>query len=642
MNLRGAGLATFIFALFSLLILQFYKIQVIEGDKWEKKAFAQHRVVVSMPARRGLFFGTSAQRPDSFKPLVVDVPKYHVYIDPDNIPVDVKSLMASGVNAFLEKDTQFIAEQFAKKSRSRRIASWVSRDQMVEIEGWWKGFAKQNKLASNALFFIQDWQRSYPYGSLLGQVLHTVRESKEPTGGLELMYNRILEGRDGKRILMRSPRHSLEIDQVAKEPRDGADVYLTIDPTCQAICEQEIAKAAQKVNAKGGWAIMLDPKSGEILALAQYPFFEPKYFSRYYNDSELTEHTKVKAIADCFEPGSTMKPITIAIALLANEELAKRGEKPLFDPEEKIRCDNGRVPGTIHTIRDVSSHKFLNMKLALLKSSNVYMGKLTERIVNRLGEDWYRDQLTHVFGFGSKTNIELPSEGIGMLPTPGKTYAGGQLQWSKPTPYTLAIGYNMLATSMQMARAYAIIANGGHDVHPTLIKRICHKDKELYQIDDRPTTKRKLPLALTSQLIDAMKLVTKPGGSGARADVAGYTEAGKSGTSEKIVDGGYSKKIHFASFLGFAPAKDARFVLFIGIDEPEYKFIPGYGKTHYGGKCAAPVFREIARRTLNYLGVPSDDPHGYPVGDPRYNPEKADSIAEVRELKSLYESWNQS
>ncbi|MCP5491479.1 MAG: penicillin-binding protein 2 [Chlamydiales bacterium] len=642
MNLRLAGLATFVFSLFSLLILQFYKIQVIEGEKWKTKALAQHRFAVSIPAKRGLFFATVAKKPNCYKPLVVDMPKYHVYIDPDNIPVTLKGAMAREVNAYLNKDMHFISEQFNKKSRSRRIASWVSRDEMVEIEGWWKGFARQNKLASNALFFIQDWQRSYPYGALLGQVLHTVRESKEPTGGLELTYNRVLEGKNGKRMLMRSPRHSLELDQVAQEPRDGADIYLTIDPTCQAICEQEIAKAVESVKAKGGWAIMLDPKSGEVMALAQYPFFEPKHFNRYYNDPELIEHTKVKAISDCFEPGSTMKPITIAIALLANEELIKRGEKPVFDPEEKIRCDDGRVPGTSHRIRDVSNHKFLNMKLALIKSSNVYMGKLTERIINRLGEKWYRDQLANVFGFGSKTNIELPSEAVGMLPMPGKTYSGGQLQWSKPTPYTLAIGYNMLATSMQMTRAYAIIANGGHAVEPTLVKRICQKDKELYHIDERSTLKRRLPLALTHQLIDAMKLVTKPGGSGARADVRGYTEAGKSGTSEKIVDGAYSKKVHFASFLGFAPAHDARFVLFVGIDEPEYRFIPGYGKTHYGGKCAAPAFCEIARRTLNYLGVPQDDPHGYPLGDPRYDPEKADSLVEVKELKALYELWNQS
>ena len=371
----------------------------------------------------------------------------------------------------------------------------------------------------------------------------------------------------------------------------------------------------------------MDPKTGHILALAQYPFFDPSAYSDYYNDKTLLEHTKVKAVTDCFEPGSTMKPITLALALLANAELERRGEKPLFSPDEKIRSDDGLIPGTRHRIRDVTRHKFLNMKLALVKSSNVYMGKMVERIVHRLGANWYRDQLEDVFGFGTKTHIQLPCEAFGMIPTPGKTYKGGQLQWSKPTPYTLAIGYNLLTTSLQMLRAYAIIANGGYDVTPTLIPN----PRESLQ---------KLPPSVCAQLIDAMKCVTKPGGSSARADVCGYTEAGKSGTSEKIINGTYSKKIHFSSFVGFAPAKDARFVLFVGIDEPEYKFIPGYGKTHYGGKCAAPVFREIARRALQHLGVPPDDPYGYPKGDPRSNPEKADSVAEVRRLKSLYEEWN--
>ncbi len=641
MNFRLAGLATAIFGMFSLLILQFYKIQVIEGDKWEKKALAQHRVLVSMPARRGLFYASSATR-DSSKPLVVDIPKYHIFIDPDNIPKPVRASMAQGVNTFLEKDPSFIATQFTKKSRSRRLASWVTRDEKTEIEAWWKKFAREHRLASNALFFIKDWQRSYPYGALLGQVLHTVRESKDPTGGLELTYDKILRGHAGKRVLMRSPRHALEIDQILAEPHDGADVYLTIDPTLQAICEQEIAKAAERVQAKGSWAVMLDPHTGEVLALAQYPFFEPARYNTYYNDPELTEHTKVKAITDCYEPGSTLKPITLALGLLANEELHRRGEKPLFDPLEKMRSDDGRVPGTRHRIRDVSNHKYLNMQMALVKSSNVYMGKLAQRIVDRLGDQWYRDQLEHVFGFSQRTQLELPSEAGGMLPTPGKMYASGHLQWSKPTPYTLAIGYNMLATSLQMARAYAIIANGGYDVQPTLVKSIRHEGETLYTREDRAKPQRKLPLHVCEELIAAMKLVTKPGGSSVRADVRGYTETGKSGTAEKIVNGAYSKKIHFSSFVGFAPAKDARFVLFIGIDEPEYRFIPGYGKTHYGGKCAAPVFREIARRSLQYLGVPPDDPHGYPVGDPRYDPEKADSMPEIKALQAQYESWNRS
>jgi len=141
-------------------------------------------------------------------------------------------------------------------------------------------------------------------------------------------------------------------------------------------------------------------------------------------------------------------------------------------------------------------------------------------------------------------------------------------------------------------------------------------------------------------LIYALKSVTKPGGAGARADIPGYTQAGKTGTTEKIVNGTYSKRHHFSSFIGFAPAHHPKFLLYVAIDEPEYRYLPGIGKTYFGGRCAAPTFKHIMERTFKYLGIPPDDPHGYPKDDPRYNMEKADWSAEVKILKELYSQWN--
>ena len=622
---RLSAVSAFLFLLFTLLILQFYKIQIIDGNKWVSKASSQHQFKVNIPAKRGIFYATAAlaDHPRPPKALVIDVAKFHIYIDPEVIPKHLADTIAAELTDRIEGSFANIRAQFDKRSRSRRIAKWVGRDRKTEIEGWWKGFAKAHNIPANAVYFVQDWQRSYPCGSLMGQLLHTVRENKAPTGGLELFFNTALSGKNGERVLMRSPRHALEADQTITEPIHGQDIYLTIDPTLQAIAEEEIAKSVERVHANSGWAIMMDPHNGEILALAQYPFFDPSNYSEYFNNADDIEHTKVRAITDCYEPGSTLKPITVIVALLANEELIRRGEKPLFSPDEKIRSDDGRVPGTSHTIRDVTTHKYLNMELAILKSSNVYLGVLTHRICERLGEQWYREQLEQIFGFSRKTGIELPSEARGMLPRPGRPK-----EWSKPTPYVLAIGYNLLVNSLQMTRAFAMIANGGYAVKPTLVQG----KKEI--------SERKFSQDICDQMIDTLKLVTKPGGSSVRADVRGYTEAGKSGSAEKIVDGVYSKNVHYSSFVGFAPAHNARFVLFIGIDEPENRYIPGYGRTHYGGKCAAPVFRNIATRALHYLGVPPDDPHGYPIGDPRYDPEKADSLQKVRALRALYDEWN--
>ena len=286
------------------------------------------------------------------------------------------------------------------------------------------------------------------------------------------------------------------------------------------------------------------------------------------------------------------------------------------------------------------------MYMAVQKSSNVYMAQVVDRVIGSLGNDWYRKQLVEIFGFGEKTGIELPAEAVGLVPTPGKCYPNGALEWSLPTPYSLSIGYNLLATSLQMLRAYAVFANGGYLPQPTLVRRVVAGNRVLLDNEKAPNSfPRVLDEALAKEVVRAMKFSTKPGGTGHLADVNGYTEAGKTGTAEKIIGGVYSKQKHISSFIGFAPAplkegNPARLVLIVSIDEPQVKITEGGAKNHMGGRCAAPVFKGIVERTLEYLGVTPDDPYGYPAGDPRYIAEKADWIKEVRELKLLYEQWN--
>jgi cell division protein FtsI (penicillin-binding protein 3) len=658
---RLVGISLFVFFLFSLLIVQYYKIQIIEGDKWTKHALEQHQLVVIEPFKRGLFYSNSsikAGHPDKPQPFVIDVPKYHLYIDPKALPEEVKGQIADQLIQLLRlnlPESDKLHLQFEKKSRSRKLVMWLSKTMRDEIAEWWLPFARSKKIARNALFFVQDYKRSYPFGKLLGQVLHTVREERDaktlqsiPTGGLELTFNQYLKGKEGKRVILRSPRHPLETGKVLYPPEDGADVYLTINHYLQAIAEEEIAKAVKKAHAKGGWAIIMEPRTGEIWALAQYPWFEPAQYAKYFNDDELKENTKVKAVTDPYEPGSTMKPLTLAVCLQANAELKKMGKPPIFSPQEKVNTSVGRFPGRSKPLYDPRPHHYLNMNMALHKSSNVYMAMMTYRAIEALGVEWYRNVLHSVFGFGIKTGIEIPSECAGLLPCPGKKHASGVLEWSGGTPCSLSFGYNILVNSLQMLRAYAIIANGGYDVRPTLVRKIVKKKsdgKEDVLLDNTQEErvaafKRLLDEDVVEELTNAMKFVTKPGGTSARADIYGYTEAGKTGTSEKVVNGGYSKKNHISTFVGFAPAKGAKFVVFIGIDEPEYKYIPGVGKNQMGGTCAAPVFREIGTRTLQFLGVEPDDPYGYPVGDPRRDPEKADWIKKTQELKALYDQWN--
>lgn len=660
-RLRLIGVALFVFLLFGLLVAQFYRIQILEGDKWTVEAARQHYFVVTEPYHRGIFYSNTSIKkghPSNPQPLVIDVQKFHLYVDPLSIPEENRNEISDALLRLIDpalKERKVLREQFDKHSRSRKLSMWLDADTKDLLLQWWLPYAREKNIPRNALFFISDYQRSYPFGKLLGQVLHTVQLNKDdktqgalPTGGLELYFQSYLEGRQGKRKLMRSPRNALEMGEVITMPQNGADIHLTINHYLQAIAEEEIEKGVKKAKGKSGWAVMMDPYTGDILAMAQYPFFYPPEYRNYFNDPLQVENTRLKALTDANEPGSIFKPFSVAIALMANEELRKKNEALLFDPEEKIGTANGVFPGRSKPIRDTRFHRYLNMYMALQKSSNIYMGRLIERVIARMGNGWYRNVLNQTFGFGKRTNVEYASETSGVLPTPGKMHPNGKLEWSVPTPFSIAMGHNIQVNSLQMVRAYAILANGGYLVQPTFIRKIEHTDEygKIHTLVDNtlPARLKSFPKVLDEKIIaevvKAMKYATKQKGGECHADIHGYTEAGKTSTAEKIVNGGYSKTQHFATFVGFAPVAKPAFVLLVSIDEPEYGFIPGIGKSHFGGTCAAPIFREIGKRTLEYLGISPDDPYGYPAGDPRYDPEKADWVPQTRQLQELYQTWN--
>jgi cell division protein FtsI (penicillin-binding protein 3) len=658
---RLLGLACFIFALFALLITRFYYIQVVEGERWVKEANRQHYFVVTEPFQRGTFYSnTSIKRshPEIPQKMVFDIEKFHLFVDPVSIPEAQRTIMIQKLGLFLGMSTDpeknKLSAQFSIKSRKRILARGLEKEKKEQILTWWNAHAKQERLPRNGLYFVADYQRSYPFGKLLGQVLHTVQTIKDektlqayPTGGLELSFHNYLKGKLGKRRLMRSPRNSFETGDVIIPPEHGADIYLTINHCLQAIAEEELAKGVKKVKAKSGWAVMLEPHTGEVLALAQYPFFHPLEYKTYFNDPSLLEHTRVKTIYDTNEPGSVMKPVSMAIGLQANKVLKAKGEKEIFHPEDKTPTWDSRFKGR-KNLPDTRLHYYLNMNMAIKKSSNIYVARLIEKVVDRLGPDWYKQQLHQTFGFGEKTSIELPAENPGLVPTPGKKHPNGALEWSVSTPPSLAMGYNILINTLQLTRAYAVFANGGYLVQPTLIRKIVKNGEKGsseilldYTQEDRL---KSFPHVLDDDIVKlvtmAMKFTTKPGGSAPRAEIWGYTECGKTGTAEKFINGRYSRTLNCSTFVGFTPVQKTAFVLAVTLNEPEISYLPGIGKIQLGGGCAAPVFREIAKRSLEYLGIPPDDPHGYPVGDPRHNHEKADWLPENRRLQEMYEKWN--
>ncbi len=638
---RLAIIAIFLLSLYVLLIVQFYRIQIIQGNKWTQYALAQHQTTLKESFRRGSFYSNTSIKkghPEEDQPLVLDVMKFHLFIDPESIPQKYKAEAAKKILQFLNVENEYkqkVTKEFYRKSRSRKISTWLEKSTKEQIQSWWKDYAKKNKIPSNAIFFQKDYQRSYPFKTLLGQILQTVQEEKDPLtmqaipiGGLELSFNKYLKGKTGKRQILRSPLNPIDGGKIIDPPVDGADIYLTINHYLQAIAEAELKKGVIKAEAKGGWAIMLDPKNGHILALAQYPFFNPEKYKDYFNDPEMTEHVKIKAACDVFEPGSIFKMITASIAFMANEELEKKGEDPLFSPDEKIRTTNGFFPGRVRPLKDGRLHKVLNLDMAMQKSSNIYFGELVKRITDRLGDNWYREKLLQ-FGFGRKTDVQIPSESLGLVPTPGKMHPNGKLEWSKPTPYSIAIGHNILVTSLQMARAAAVIANGGYLIEPTICRKIVQGEKVLY---DHQKSKKIIYKIMskksTDRILKSLRCVTKYRGTSPLADLDGYSQGGKSGTSEKVIDGKYSKSQNISSFLGFAPSYNPRFVLLISIDEPMVKWVKGAGKNTLGGVCAAPIFKEVAQKALAYLGVEPDDLEN-------------ESNAESKRLVNLYNDWNQ-
>lgn len=614
---------------FALLIVRYYKIQICDGAYWSEEALNQHVFHVKDPFRRGTFFSnTQVRRGDieQFQPFVIDVTKFHLCVDAMAIPeVHRDSVATILLNLTGEGEKKDLLKQLEKRSRNRKLFMWLDGAERDRILAWWKPYASEHKIPPNALFFVSDYQRSYPFGKLLGQVLHTLREVKNektgkafPTGGLEAFFDHILEGEHGERKLLRSPLNRMDLDQVIKIPKDGADVYLTVNPCIQTIAEEELEIGVKEAKAKGGRLVLMHASTGEILALAQYPFFDPSNYKLFFNDSSQTEYTKVAAVSDVFEPGSIMKPLTIALALLANEELTE----PLFQPDEPIDVSRTQFPGRKrYPLRDISRNRSLNMYMAIQKSSNVYVAQLVDRIVQTLGHTWYEEKL-RLLGFGKKTGIELPGEASGMVPSVNK-----RKQWSAATPYSLAMGYNLLATNIQMVCAYAMLANGGFEVSPTLVKKIVSSTGEEYVLPAKGIRRRILPESVVRETIHAMRFTTCKGGTGVRAAPGRHTSAGKTGTTEKLVDGYYDKKRHISSFIGITPLCTP-LVMIVTVDDPEHSVRQDGTKNYMGGRCAAPIFSRVADRVLDYLGVPSDL-------------QESSFQLELSSLRDLYEQWNQ-
>lgn len=424
---------------------------------------------------------------------------------------------------------------------------------------------------TNAFGLIKENKRVYPHRYLASHIIGFTNIDQEGAGGIEFQFNESLKGEYQIISGMRDASGN-EIcigENVQARMAEGNKVILTIDANIQHIVETELEIGVRRFNANGGYAVVINPKTGDVLAMANYPFFDSNDYSKYPPNVRVNG-----SISSPFEPGSVMKVFTIAAAL----------EEGLVTEDTTFDCQNGEMRIGTRTIKDAHPHGVLSVEDILKYSSNIGVAK----IGFRLGGERLSKYLNK-FGFGVSTGISLPAESRGIFPTFQK--------WPDITVATVSFGQTVAATPLQIAVGFAAIANKGVYVSPRIVERIVDSRTDLTVKEFQPVRKERILSERTAlRMIRMMKRVTEDGGTGTRAKVEGFEVAGKTGTAQKVdtLTGGYSDK-RIGTFVGFVPADDAELVILVSIDEPQQEA--------YGGVVAAPVFSAIATKALKYLGI---------------------------------------
>jgi cell division protein FtsI (penicillin-binding protein 3) len=420
--------------------------------------------------------------------------------------------------------------------------------------------------------FMKESRRFYPNRELAAHLLGYVGLDNVGLGGLEATYDSVIRGKEGKLIAHADARQQRFNGRLERAPTAGGALELTLDEQLQFITERELRTGVTETGADGGTAVVMDPHTGEILALANWPTFNPNAFNA---ASEAARRNR--AVQDIYEPGSTFKVVTVAAAL----------EEKVMGASEMIETSPGviRFGGRVIDEYGGRNHGTLSLTDVIVKSSNVGAIKIGLRVgAERMG--LYASR----FGFGKPTSPDFPSETPGILWSPAKLNDSGLA--------SMSMGYQVGVTALQMTAAMSAVANGGTWIEPRLVKAVI-RDGVRTPIEPR-TRRRVISPETTLELVPILEaVVNASGGTGRRARLAGYTVAGKTGTADKLINGRYSNAAQNVSFLGFVPSRRPALTIIVMIDTPRVG-------ARAGGAAAAPVFNRIAEASLRYLGVPPD------------------------------------
>jgi cell division protein FtsI (penicillin-binding protein 3) len=526
-------------------------LQVVRGGQLSARAQSQHRETVKIPAGRGAIFDRTGVQ------LAIGEQTTTVYADPRQVrnprvvALAAHDILGADANALypqlLDKRRQFVyVARFADPAKAARLEK--------------KGLA--------GLGFYPEERRTYPQRSVAAQVIGYAGVDNKGLEGLEVQYDKQLSGRPGRQTIVRDP-FGRAIDVISSTPEiEGQDIFTTLDHTIQANAEAVLKRTVHDWGAKDAVAVVLDPKTGDVLAMAQAPGYDANS-----SDRLPPALQRNRAVTDTYEPGSTFKLVTVTGVL--SEGLV--APDTLFSLPYSIRVAD-RI---IHDSHERETET-LTVSQILELSSNVGAVTLAEKLGEKGLARW-----VDRFGFGHPTGIDFPGESPGfVLPVD---------QWSGSTIGNVPIGQGISVTPIQMASVYAAVANGGVWVQPHLVSRVGSRTPF------RPARHRIMSPEVNKRVRAMLKDVVTAG-TGTEAAVPGYTVAGKTGTAQKLDSHGfYSHSAFVATFVGMVPASNPRLVVLVLVDEPT--------KAIFGGVVAAPAFAEIAKFDLQYLEIPPDAPH---------------------------------
>ena len=536
-----------------------FNLQVIDRDGLVGDMVEQYRRQLVLKPRRGPVVDRAGAL------LAGSADAQSVYADPVVLAREDRAGAAlRKVSQALGLDAAGVRRRLAKGTRFVWLARRVSPQEAAAVER----IVKDARLRGIAL--VPETRRYYPRVELASALLGFVGDDGNGLEGIELAMDEVLSGAPARVPSLRdgAGRTVLAGAPSAGREREGARVELTLDQGLQMAAERALSRAVTGSRALSGIAIALDPRTGEVLAMASFPPFNP-------NAPRRGTEMRNRAVADSFEPGSTMKTFAIAGAL----------DRGAIRPLDPIDCGNGSLAVGANVIHDHEAFGWVGPAKVLAVSSNTGAAK----IAARLGRQGLQETLL-AFGFGERTGIGLPGEVRGQVPFPRSDIALA----------TQSFGQGLTATALQVTSAMAAIANGGILVRPTVVKRIVDPATGEVLDEARPAAVRRAVSAETAVTIARwlVGVVEDPRGTGKRARLDGWRVAGKTGTAQKAdaISGGYSADRHFSSFVGFAPADVPRVAIGVFVDEPKGEI--------YGGEVAAPAFREIAEYAMKMLGVP--------------------------------------